>query len=33
MYRAIRIQMIHQARSNQDGDTEKCYVLAIPTIV
>jgi hypothetical protein len=33
MYRAIRIQMIPLARSNQAGDTEKCYVVAIPTCV
>jgi hypothetical protein len=33
MYRAIRIQMIPQARSNQADDNEKCYAVAIPTFV
>ena len=33
MYWAIRIQMIPQARSNQAGDTEECYIVAIPTFV
>lgn len=33
MYKATRIQMIPKACSNQAGNTEKCYVVAIPTFV